>query len=228
MHKKYYKPNISEITVKLEPKSENQFDYIRAIAENKIIFCTGPAGTGKTCIALTMALQKLVAGEITRIIVSRPLVQTGQRGLGYLPGSLEEKIEPFMQPALDEFHKYIDPFTLEDLLRNKVIEFAPLEMMRGRNFHQAYCIVDEAQNADADQIEMFLTRIGSTSKAMVVGDVSQSDLYDSGLQFGMDACKSIEGIAVVKLTTEDIVRDDIVGKVIRAFDEHRRQRKAGL
>lgn len=230
MSKKYNNTYVKSIDI--EPKSDNQYDYMRAICENQVVFCTGPAGTGKTYIAIAMSLEKLLSQNIQRVIITRPIIETSaskRHGIGYLPGDLEDKISPYMRPAYDELEKMLSHQQRLEYLnnaRNKrnegfEIELAPLEYMRGRNFHNAYCVLDEAQNAEADQILMFLTRMGKTSKCIVVGDESQSDLTSGGLRFAIDACDGIDSVAHIRLTKDDIVRSGLVGEIITGFERHR-------
>ena len=200
----------------LKPKTKNQSDYIRAMSECDVTFCTGPAGSGKTAVAVGLACEYILTDRIEKIIITRPVVEAG-RGLGYLPGTLTEKIMPYLVPTIEEMKLYLnnDTFNMHKAQNN--IELCPLEYMRGRNFHNTFMILDEAQNATYEQIKMFLTRIGIGSKAVINGDVTQTDLNeysDGGLADCMEKLTGLEGVAICRLTSEDIVRNKIISKII--------------
>lgn len=199
-----------------KPKTQNQAEYIRCMSESDIVFCTGPAGSGKTAVAVGLACEYLLSNKIEKIVITRPVVEAG-RGLGYLPGTLTEKILPYLVPTIEEMRLYLSQETFNGYKSQNLIELCPLEYMRGRNFHNTFMILDEAQNATYEQIKMFLTRIGLGSKAVINGDTSQTDLSeyeDDGLLECMERLKGIDGISMCKLTAEDIVRNKIISKII--------------
>jgi phosphate starvation-inducible PhoH-like protein len=202
----------------LVAKTENQQEYIRSIIDNDIIFCTGPSGTGKSFIAAGIAAEHLIKDKIETIIVTRPLVCTG-KDIGSLPGELNEKIKPYLQP-MEENLKYFlgrDKFGL--YYNTRRIRFEPLETMRGSTFHNSYMILDEAQNCTLEQIKMFITRMGESSKVMINGDTKQTDLYNTnGLNFCLDRLKNINGIGICKLDYNDIQRNGILGAVLHALE----------
>lgn len=196
---------------KLSPKTDNQGNYIRDIAECDITFCSGPAGSGKTAIAVGLACEYLLDQKIERIIITRPVVESGG-GLGYLPGTMEEKIQPYLVPIMEEMRLYLP----RNMLESDSIELCPLEYMRGRNFHNSFMILDEAQNATMEQIKMFITRIGWDSKAVINGDLEQTDLGEAtGLQSCLDKLDDLDGVAMCELTDDDIIRNDIISKILR-------------
>ena len=196
---------------KLSPKSENQTSYIRDIAECDITFCHGPAGSGKTAIAVGLACEYLMDQKIEKIVVTRPVVESGG-GLGYLPGTMEEKIQPYLVPIMEEMKLYLPKAILE----SESVELCPLEYMRGRNFHHSFMILDEAQNATLEQIKMFVTRIGWGSKAVINGDLEQTDLGEAtGLEGCLDKLEGLLGVGICELTDDDIVRNDIISKILR-------------
>ncbi len=202
----------------LAAKTENQKEYIRSIIENDITFCTGPSGTGKSFIAAGIASEHLLKDKIETIIVTRPLICTG-KDIGSLPGELNEKIKPYLQP-MEENLKYFlgrDKFGL--YYNTRRIRFEPLETMRGSTFHNAYMILDEAQNCTLEQIKMFITRMGENSKVMINGDTKQTDLYNTnGLNFCLDRLQKINGIGICKLDYSDIQRNGILGAVLHALE----------
>jgi len=203
-----------------KPKTRNQSDYVRAIAENDVVFCTGPAGTGKTAVAVGIGCEHLVHGKVNKIVITRPVVEAG-RGIGYLPGTANEKLHPYLLPILDEMSMYFSSMELKKLMDNDIIEIAPLEYMRGRNFHRSFMILDEGQNATYDQLKMFVTRMGSNTKCLVNGDLKQSDLVEhgtTGLQIFVEKLADIEGVAIQELTNIDIVRNPIITKILEKLD----------
>lgn len=203
----------------LEAKTENQKTYIRSIIENDVIFCTGPSGTGKSFIAAGIASEHLEKDKIESIIVTRPLVCTG-KDIGSLPGELNEKIKPYLQP-MEENLKYFlgrDKFGL--YYNTRRIKFEPLETMRGATYHNAYMILDEAQNCTLEQIKMFITRMGKNSKVIINGDTKQTDIYrDSGLLYCINKLENIPGIGICKLDYQDIQRNGIIGAVLYALEK---------
>ena len=202
----------------LEAKTENQRTYIRSIIENDVVFCTGPSGSGKSFIAAGIAAQKLLKDEIDTIIVTRPLVCTG-RDLGSLPGELNEKIKPYLQPMEENLRYFLGRDMFGMYFNQRRIRFEPLETMRGSTFHDAYMILDEAQNCTLEQIKMFVTRMGNHSKVLINGDNKQTDIYrDSGLDFCMDKLSQVTGVGICKLEYHDIQRNGIIGAVLYALE----------
>ena len=204
----------------IRPKTLNQKKYVDAIDKHTIVFGIGPAGTGKTYLAMAKAVQALQAKEINRIILTRPAVEAGER-LGYLPGTLSEKIDPYLRPLYDALHDMLDPETIPKLLTSGVIEIAPLAYMRGRTLQDAFIILDEAQNTTPEQMKMFLTRLGFGSRIVVTGDVSQVDLpsgQKSGLRVVRDILSDVKDIHFATLTSNDVVRHKLVGRIVAAYD----------
>lgn len=207
---------------RLKPRTENQKEYIRTAAENVITFCQGVAGSGKTHIAIGMALEYLLDEKIKKIIITRPVVESGEK-IGYLPGTAEEKIHPYLLPLLDEVNHFIPTAHYVTLKTNNKIEIVPLGLMRGRSFHNAFIVADECQNASYDQLKMLLTRIGNNSKMILTGDVSQSDLnrhMQGGFHNMIKTLTDIEGIGISRLDNSDIVRNPIIGKIIGRLDSY--------
>jgi len=212
----------------IRPKTANQKRYVDAIEDHTITFGIGPAGTGKTYLAMAMAVAALNAKKINRIILTRPAVEAGEH-LGFLPGTLSEKIDPYLRPLFDALHDMIDIDTIPRLMQSGVIEVAPLAYMRGRTLNDAFVILDEAQNTTPEQMKMFLTRLGFGSKMVVTGDVTQIDLpngQNSGLRVIRDILKDIDDIAFLELTAEDVVRHRLIGDIVRAYDKFDEQRQA--
>ena len=212
----------------IRPKTANQKRYVDAIEENTITFGIGPAGTGKTYLAMAKAVAALQAKKVTRIILTRPAVEAGEH-LGFLPGSLSEKIDPYLRPLFDALHDMLDHEAIPRLLASGVIEVAPLAYMRGRTLNDAFVILDEAQNTTPEQMKMFLTRLGFGSKMVITGDVTQVDLPNgnySGLKVIRGILENIEDICFMELNSEDVVRHRLVGDIVDAysrFDEQRAQ-----
>jgi phosphate starvation-inducible protein PhoH and related proteins len=212
----------------IRPKTANQKRYVDAIEDHTITFGIGPAGTGKTYLAMAMAVAALNAKKINRIILTRPAVEAGEH-LGFLPGTLSEKIDPYLRPLFDALHDMIDIDSIPRLMQSGVIEVAPLAYMRGRTLNDAFVILDEAQNTTPEQMKMFLTRLGFGSKMVVTGDVTQIDLpngQNSGLRIIRDILKDIDDIAFLELTAEDVVRHRLIGDIVRAYDKFDEQRQA--
>jgi phosphate starvation-inducible PhoH-like protein len=204
------------------PKSATQRRYIEAIQERDCVFGIGPAGTGKTYLAVAMAVQALVQKQVTRIVLARPAVEAGER-LGFLPGDLQEKVDPYLRPLYDALFDLMDTERVTKLLEKRVIEVAPLAFMRGRTLADAFIILDEAQNTTGEQMKMFLTRIGFGSKAVITGDVTQIDLPTgkrSGLVEAERVLSKVEGIEFVYFTDRDVVRHRLVQMIVRAYEEH--------
>jgi phosphate starvation-inducible PhoH-like protein len=212
----------------IRPKTANQKRYVDAIEDHTITFGIGPAGTGKTYLAMAMAVAALNAKKINRIILTRPAVEAGEH-LGFLPGTLSEKIDPYLRPLFDALHDMIDIDSIPRLMQSGVIEVAPLAYMRGRTLNDAFVILDEAQNTTPEQMKMFLTRLGFGSKMVVTGDETQIDLpngQNSGLRVIRDILKDIDDIAFLELTAEDVVRHRLIGDIVRAYDKFDEQRQA--
>ena len=206
----------------IRPKTLNQKRYVDAIDKHTIVFGIGPAGTGKTYLAVAKAVQALQAKEVTRIILTRPAVEAGER-LGYLPGTLSEKIDPYLRPLYDALHDMIDPESIPKLLTSGTIEVAPLAYMRGRSLNDAFIILDEAQNTTPEQMKMFLTRLGFGSRMVVTGDVTQVDLpggTTSGLRVVRDILDGVHDIAFTNLTAQDVVRNKLVGRIVAAYESY--------
>jgi phosphate starvation-inducible PhoH-like protein len=203
----------------IRPKTVGQKRYVDAIDANTVVFGIGPAGTGKTYLAMAKAVQALQAKEVTRIILTRPAVEAGER-LGFLPGTLNEKIDPYLRPLYDALHDMIDPESIPRLMTQGTIEVAPLAYMRGRTLNDAFIILDEAQNTTPEQMKMFLTRLGFGSKIVVTGDVTQVDLpggTTSGLRVVRDILQGVEDVHFSTLTSADVVRHRLVGEIVDAY-----------
>lgn len=206
----------------IRPKTVGQKSYVEAIDSNTIVFGVGPAGTGKTYLAMAKAVQALQDKRINRIVLTRPAVEAGER-LGFLPGSLSEKIDPYLRPLYDALHDMIDPESIPALMASGTIEVAPLAYMRGRTLNDAFVILDEAQNTSPEQMKMFLTRLGFGSKIVVTGDVTQVDLPTgtaSGLKVVRDILRGINDIEFCELTSADVVRHKLVGDIIDAYAQY--------
>ena len=203
----------------IRPKTLNQKRYVDAIDEHTIVFGIGPAGTGKTYLAMAKAVNALQRKQVTRIILTRPAVEAGER-LGFLPGTLSEKIDPYLRPLYDALHDMMDPELIPKLMASGVIEVAPLAYMRGRTLNDAFIILDEAQNTTAEQMKMFLTRLGFGSKVVVTGDITQIDLPGgnrSGLRAAVDILEGIDDIHMAELTSADVVRHRLVSEIVDAY-----------
>lgn len=213
---------------RLRPRSENQVNYIRSIAENSITFCQGLAGSGKTHIAIGMALEYLLDNKTKKIIITRPVLEAGEK-IGYLPGSAEEKLHPYLLPIIDEIQHFISPAHYASLKLNNKIEVVPLGLMRGRNFHHSFIVADECQNASYEQLKMLLTRIGTESKLVLTGDIGQSDLtrhLQGGFMNMINALHDVEGIGVTQLDSSDIVRNPIIAKILARLDNYENGKQA--
>jgi phosphate starvation-inducible PhoH-like protein len=212
----------------IRPKTLNQKRYVDLIDKHTVVFGIGPAGTGKTYLAVAKAVQALQAKEVTRIILTRPAVEAGER-LGFLPGTLSEKIDPYLRPLYDALHDMLDPESIPRLMTAGTIEIAPLAYMRGRTLNDAYIILDEAQNTSPEQMKMFLTRLGFGSKMVVTGDVTQVDLptgQKSGLRVVQEILEGVEDLAFCRLTAHDVVRHKLVGRIVAAYDRYEGDRQA--
>ncbi len=206
----------------IAPKSPNQRRYIEALETYDMVFAIGPGGTGKTYLAVAMAVSALLSKQVNRIILARPAVEAGER-LGFLPGTLQEKVDPYMRPLYDALHDLVEADKLERFLEKDIIEVAPLAFMRGRTLNDSFVILDEAQNTTGEQMKMFLTRLGFNSKAVITGDITQIDLPDtrrSGLIEAIEVVGKIEGIELVYFDERDVVRHSLVQRIIKAYDEY--------
>ena len=207
----------------VQPKSPNQRRYLEAIEKHDMVFAVGPAGTGKTYLAVAMAISALLNKQVNRIILARPAVEAGER-LGFLPGTLQEKIDPYLRPLYDALFDMLEPERVERYLEKNIIEIAPIAFMRGRTLNDSFVILDEAQNTTSEQMKMFVTRLGFNSKAVITGDITQIDLPSarrSGLIEAVEILKSVNGLAFVHFDESDVVRHHLVQRIIRAYDEHK-------
>ncbi len=203
-------------------KTLRQKQYVQSVRQSDLTFCIGPAGTGKTYLAAVLAVQALLANQFERLILTRPAVEAGEK-LGFLPGDLQQKIDPYLRPLYDALHEFVDPDKLTGLMERQVIEVAPIAYMRGRTLNNAFVIVDEAQNTTPAQMKMLLTRIGFKSKMVVTGDLTQTDLplhQTSGLAVAEKILGNVEGIAFCELTRADVVRHPLVQRIVEAYDGH--------
>ena len=210
----------------LTPRSLNQVRYLEAIERCDMAFGIGPAGTGKTYLAVAMAVSELLAKNVRRIILTRPAVEAGER-LGFLPGTLQQKIDPYLRPLYDALYDMLDYDRVERLLEKGIIEIAPLAFMRGRSLNESFIILDEGQNSTAEQMKMFITRLGSGSKAVITGDITQIDLpagKRSGLLEAVDVLNSVKGITFVYFDETDVVRHELVQRIVRAYEKYDRGR----
>ena len=208
----------------VQPRSPNQRKYVEAIEANDMVFGLGPAGTGKTYLAVAMAVSALMAKKVSRIILVRPAVEAGER-LGFLPGSLQEKVDPYLRPLYDALYDLMDQEKVDKLLERNVIEVAPLAFMRGRTLSDAFIIMDEAQNTTNEQMKMFVTRLGQNSRAVITGDLTQIDLPNpkkSGLLEALNVLSGVEGIKFCHFDDVDVVRHHLVQRIVRAYDSYTR------
>ncbi len=211
----------------IRPKTLGQKKYVDAIDEATIVFGIGPAGTGKTYLAMAKAVQALQRKEVSRIILTRPAVEAGER-LGFLPGTLNDKIDPYLRPLFDALHEMLEPESIPKLMAAGTIEVAPLAYMRGRTLNDSFIILDEAQNTTPEQMKMFLTRLGFNSKMIVTGDVTQIDLPGgtSGLRTAVEVLGNIDGMHFATLTSEDVVRHSLVAKIVDAYSKYEDSKSA--
>ena len=214
----------------VQPKSVNQRKYLEAIEKNDMVFGIGPAGTGKTYLAVAMAIGALLNKQVSRIILARPAVEAGER-LGFLPGTLQEKVDPYLRPLYDALYDLLDQERVDRYLEKNVIEIAPIAFMRGRTLNDSFIILDEAQNTTSEQMKMFVTRMGFGSKAVITGDITQIDLPGSkrsGLLEAIDILSRVEGITFSYFDESDVVRHHLVQRIIRAYDTHKKVADAQL
>ncbi len=214
----------------VQPRTPNQRKYVEAIEGHDMVFGLGPAGTGKTYLAVAMAVSALLAKKVSRIILVRPAVEAGER-LGFLPGSLQEKVDPYLRPLYDALYDLLDPAKVDKMLETNVIEVAPLAFMRGRTLNDAFIIMDEAQNTTTEQMKMFLTRLGNSSKAVITGDLTQIDLpvpRKSGLFEAIQVLEGVEGIRFCRFEDVDVVRHLLVQRIVRAYDSYNRAEQLPL
>ncbi len=217
---------IDGIRKRIRPKSRAQKEYIEAIRNHDLVFAIGPAGTGKTYLAVAMAVSAMIEGEVRRIVFTRPAVEAGER-LGFLPGSFEEKVNPYLRPIYDALFDMASPEKVKEWQASGAIEIAPLAYMRGRTLNNCFVILDEAQNTTSEQMKMFLTRIGNDSKAIITGDITQIDLKESersGLIEAEEVLKGLEGIAFCYFSDVDVVRHWLVQKIVLAYEEYDKKR----
>lgn len=209
---------------KLKARTQNQQSYIDTVSNNTITFCQGVAGSGKTHIAIGIALEYLLDNRVKKIIITRPVVESGEK-IGYLPGTAEEKLHPYLLPILDEINYFIPMSQYAALKLNNKVEIVPLGLMRGRSFHNSFIVADECQNATYDQLKMLLTRIGMDSKMVLTGDIGQSDLsynHRGGFPTMIKSLNNIHGIGLSNLNNSDIIRNPIIGSILEALDNHER------
>lgn len=211
----------------IKPRTRGQKLYVEAVKRHDVVFAIGPAGTGKTYLAVAMAVASLKREEVRRIVLARPAVEAGET-LGFLPGDLMEKIDPYLRPIYDALYEMIPPLKLKKLIDDKIIEIVPLAYMRGRTLNHAYVILDEAQNSTTMQMKMFLTRLGARSKAIITGDITQVDLPEhkiSGLIQIQHILSELRGIKIIYLTEKDVVRHPLVQEIIKAFEEFEKNKR---
>jgi phosphate starvation-inducible PhoH-like protein len=214
----------------IQPKSINQRRYMEAIERHDMVFGIGPAGTGKTYLAVAMAVSALLSKKVNRIILARPAVEAGER-LGFLPGTLQEKIDPYLRPLYDALYDMLEPEKVDRYLEKNVIEIAPIAFMRGRTLNDSFIILDEAQNTTSEQMKMFVTRMGLNSKAVITGDITQIDLPGgkrSGLLEAIDILRHVEGLVFMYFDETDVVRHSLVQRIIRAYDDRKGRANNGV
>jgi phosphate starvation-inducible protein PhoH and related proteins len=211
----------------VQPRSINQRKYVEAIEQSDMTFGVGPAGTGKTYLAVAMAVAAMNAKKVSRIVLVRPAVEAGEK-LGFLPGSLQEKVDPYLRPLYDALYDLLEPDKVDKMLEKNVIEVAPLAFMRGRTLNDAFIIMDEAQNTTIEQMKMFLTRMGNNSKAVITGDITQIDLPNprkSGLVDAINVLEGVEGIRFCHFEDTDVVRHALVQRIVRAYESAKPQQR---
>jgi len=206
----------------VRPRTLGQYKYTEAIKTHDLVFGIGPAGTGKTYLAMAMAVSAFKSGKVSRIILTRPAVEAGEK-LGFLPGDISDKIDPYLRPIFDALYDMVPSETLDRYIERNVIEVAPIAFMRGRTLNDSFIVFDEAQNSTIEQMKMFLTRLGFSSKAVVTGDITQTDLPSSrvsGLVDAQNVLKGVEGVEFVHFSNEDVVRHELVQRIVEAYDSH--------
>ena len=207
---------------RIQCKTLGQREYVAAVREHELTLAVGPAGTGKTYLAMAMAVVALKAKEVERIVLTRPAVEAGEK-LGFLPGDMTQKVDPYLRPLYDALHELMGADSYQRLAERGTVEVAPLAFMRGRTLSDAFIILDEAQNATSEQMKMFLTRLGANSRCIVTGDVSQTDLpkdKKSGLVEAVNVLRNVEGVAIVELTARDVVRHELVQRIVQAYEKY--------
>ena len=224
------KPNLESLSIlvpgsskRIYPRTENQALYVSAMRKNELVFCAGSAGTGKTFLAVAYALGLLLSHKVSKLVITRPVVEAGE-SLGFLPGDLEEKISPYLKPLFDAMESIISSESIRRLLDSGIIEAAPLAYMRGRTLNNCAIILDEAQNTTSEQMKMFLTRLGENSRMFITGDTTQIDLprkIRSGLTHAIDLLEGIDGISVIRLNSEDVVRNPLVKKILKVYENEK-------
>lgn len=222
-HQQPSTPEPVRISRKIKPRNPAQQKYIETIEQSEVCFGLGPAGTGKTFLAVAAAVEQYMAGRVDRIILVRPAVEAGER-LGFLPGTLQDKVDPYLRPLYDALYELVDPAEIDRMFEDHSIEVAPLAFMRGRTLGKAFIIMDEAQNTTSEQMKMFLTRMGPHSKVVVNGDLSQIDLQrpgGSGLREAVELLDGVEGVGVYAFTDQDVVRHRMVQRIVRAYEANR-------
>lgn len=208
----------------IRAKTFRQRQYINALRQRDLTFCVGPAGTGKTFLAVVVAVQALLANEFEKLILTRPAVEAGEK-LGFLPGDLQQKVNPYLRPLYDAINEFIDPEKVPNLMERGVIEVAPLAYMRGRTLNNAFVIVDEAQNTTPAQMKMVLTRLGFHSRMVITGDITQTDLLphqESGLSVALHILKNVQGISFCEFSQKDVVRHALVQRIVAAYEQHQK------
>ena len=206
----------------VRPRTLGQYKYTEAIKTHDLVFGIGPAGTGKTYLAMAMAVSAFKSGKVSRIILTRPAVEAGEK-LGFLPGDIADKIDPYLRPIFDALYDMVPSETLDRYIERNVIEVAPIAFMRGRTLNDSFIVFDEAQNSTIEQMKMFLTRLGFSSKAVVTGDITQTDLPSSrvsGLVDAQNVLKGVEGVEFIHFSNEDVVRHELVQRIVEAYDSH--------
>ena len=206
----------------IRPRTPGQYKYTEAIKTHDLVFGIGPAGTGKTYLAMAMAVSAFKSGKVSRIILTRPAVEAGEK-LGFLPGDIADKIDPYLRPIFDALYDMVPSETLDRYIERNVIEVAPIAFMRGRTLNASFIVFDEAQNSTIEQMKMFLTRLGFSSKAVVTGDITQTDLPSSrvsGLVDAQNVLKGVEGVEFIHFSNEDVVRHELVQRIVEAYDSH--------
>ncbi len=226
LQESYTKIEVSSKKNFIFPRTKGQKEYVDSIKEKDLVFCIGPAGTGKTYLAMSMAVNYLIKGKVSRIILTRPAIEAGE-SLGFLPGSMNEKLSPYLRPLYDALYDMMQTELIEEHLETGTIEVAPLAYMRGRTLNNSFIVLDEAQNCSLEQLKMFLTRLGFDSKVVVTGDITQSDLpggKPQGLISTLEILKSIAKIDIIRLTGKDVVRHPLVQKIIQAYERFNKKK----